>query len=93
LIHSIVAMSAAKRAAQHKAGADGGDAEAQYQYGRCLRDGTGVARDLCGAALYFRLAADQGHAKSQLEFGLCLLEGLGIAQDFVRAAITQQTNV
>jgi TPR repeat protein len=65
-------MSAAERAAQRKARADGGDAEAQYEYGLCLRDGNGVEKDPSGAASYFKLAADQGHTVSQAMFGLCL---------------------
>jgi TPR repeat protein len=49
-------------AAQHKL-ADGGDAEALYQYGLCLRDGDGVAKDLCGAASYLILSGDQGRTR------------------------------
>jgi TPR repeat protein len=46
----------------YKLAADQGDGHACKNYGRCLRDGIGVAKDVEAAAHYFKLAADQGVA-------------------------------
>ena len=53
-----------------KARADQGDPEAQFNYGNCLKNGSGVSVDLAAAARYYKLAADQGLAKAQFNYGV-----------------------
>lgn len=59
-----------KAAAELRAAADGGDAEAAYLLGQFCEKGIGVQRDLSEAQRYYRLAADKGHAGALLNFGL-----------------------
>jgi hypothetical protein len=42
--------------------ANGGDSEAQFQYGICLRDGNGIPQNLQEATEWFRKAAGLGHS-------------------------------
>jgi TPR repeat protein len=65
---------------------DQGNADSQWRYGLCLRDGTGISKDLRGAAHYFKLSADQGNADSQWRYGLCRRDGNGISKDLKGAA-------
>jgi TPR repeat protein len=69
-----------------KFSADQGNADAQYRYGVCLREGIGISRDLQGAARYFKLSADQGNADGQWLYGLSLRDGSGISRDLQGAA-------
>lgn len=45
--------------------AEQGDAEAQFNLGKCYYHGDGVNRDLKEAVYWFRKAAEQGHVKAQ----------------------------
>jgi hypothetical protein len=65
-----------------KVAADQGTADAQNNYGLCLKNGKGVRIDLAGAAHYFKLAADQGFAVAQYNYGNCLYKGEGVGIDF-----------
>jgi TPR repeat protein len=61
--------------------ANQGHLESQRELVKCLRTGTGVARDAVAAARYTRLAADQGDAQSQFEIGAMLLKGTDVERD------------
>jgi TPR repeat protein len=52
-----------------KLSADQGNADGQCCYGRSLRDGTGISKDLISAAHYFELSADQGSVDDQCSYG------------------------
>jgi TPR repeat protein len=65
--------------------ADQGNADAQLNYGLCLRDGRGVGRDYVKAADYFKLSADQGNDEAQCNYGLCCLTGLGVSHNYSEA--------
>jgi TPR repeat protein len=69
-----------------KLAADQGFADAQNNYGFCLRNGDGVPIDLEGSAYYFKLAADQGIEDAQSYYGICLFQGQGVSIDFQGAA-------
>ncbi len=56
-----------------KLAADQDHAKAQFNYGICLTNGSGVEKNLDEAAKYLKLAADQGYAKSQLAYATRLL--------------------
>jgi hypothetical protein len=69
-------VSIDKKGAAHyyKLAVDQGYADAQYNYGNCLKKGEGVSTDFKGAAHYFILAADQGIAAAQLNYGFEFLK-------------------
>jgi TPR repeat protein len=48
--------------------ADQGLDGAQFNYGACLEDGQGVAKDLPLAAEYYKKAADQGRANAKAAY-------------------------
>jgi TPR repeat protein len=81
-----------KRLSQHlgllqlKRAADAGHADAQYEYGRCQRDGIGCEADCVRGAEYLRRSAEQGSSYAQTAFGRCLENGLGVVKDLDRAA-------
>ena len=87
VVEKTVAASAAKvddaanAAAEAKAAAEKGGAEAQFRYGEMLRDGRGVAKNMKEAAKWTRKAADAGHARAQCQMGLFYMNGLGVEQD------------
>jgi TPR repeat protein len=68
---------------------DQGNAFGQCYYGLCLRDGTGISKDLKGAAHYFKLSSDQGNVEGQCQWGMCLLTGK-IAQRNLTKAIQER---
>ena len=73
-------------ARSYKREADDGVAEAQFNYGLCLKNGKGVSRNLKEAARYFMMAADQGHPRAQFNYGVCLDNGEGVKRDLDEAA-------
>ena len=72
--------------AEIRAGADKGDAKAQYELGRAFFSGTlGVAKDEAEAAKWFRKAAEQNVADAQYNLGVCYDSGEGVAKDEIEA--------
>src|SRR6266436_2993486 len=68
--------------AEIRAGADKGDAKAQYELGRTFFSGTlGVAKDEAEAVKWFRKAAEQNVADAQFSLGVCYANGRGVAED------------
>jgi TPR repeat protein len=66
--------------------AQDGNAFAQANYCRLLRDGFGVAKNEAEAVRFSRLSADQGSAAGQCALGNCLRLGVGVAQNIEEAA-------
>jgi TPR repeat protein len=63
-----------------------GDADAQYNLGKCYKYGRGVEKDVIKAADLFAKAADQGHVAAQLNLGYrCYRSGRGVEKDEARA--------
>ena len=60
-----------------KQSAEDGNAEAQYQLGRCYANGLGVEIDMVEAVRWFTLAAEQGMAMAQCALGNCYYYGYG----------------
>lgn len=87
VVEKTVAASAAKvddaanAAAEAKAAAEKGGAEAQFRYAEMLRDGRGVAKNMKEAAKWTRKAADADHARAQCQMGLFYMNGLGVDRD------------
>ena len=71
--------------AQWKQFAEDGDAEAQYQLGRCYANGLGVEIDMGEAVRWFTLSAEQGMAMAQYALGNCYYYGYGVDHDCVKA--------
>src|SRR5256886_20861 len=72
--------------AEIRAGADKGDAKAQYELGRAFFSGTlGVAKDEAEAVKWFRKAAEQNVADAQDSVGVCYANGQGVAKDDAEA--------
>src|SRR2546430_439433 len=72
--------------AEIRAGADKGDAKAQYELGRAFFSGTlGVAKDEAEAVKWFRKAAEQNVADAQFSLGVCYDNGRGVTKDEVEA--------
>jgi TPR repeat protein len=65
---------------------DQGFAPGEYCYFACLRDGTGITRDLISAIHDLKLSADQGSANVPFCDGICLQDGIGISRDLQSAA-------
>lgn len=66
--------------------ADSGIPAAQYCYGLCLRDGTGVERDIARSKELFLLAAKGGHAEAQYALGEYYAKALyDTKQDYAEA--------
>ncbi len=71
---------------KYKKAAEQGDAEAQYNLGRCYYDGDGITQDHKEAVKWYRNAAEQGHAAAQNRLGVCYYDGEGVKQNFEEAA-------
>ena len=72
--------------AEIRAGADKGDAKAQYELGRAFFSGTlGVAKDEAEAVKWFRKAAEQNVADAQYNLGVCYANGQGVTEDDAEA--------
>ena len=68
-----------------RAGAEQGDAPAQYSLGDMYREGLGVPQDYAEAIRWYRKAADQGSAIAQYSLGNMHREGLGVPHDYAEA--------
>jgi TPR repeat protein len=64
-----------------KAGAEAGQAEAQFDLGVLYAQGLGVQRDLNQAASWYRKSADQGNAEAQFALGQMYARGWGVPRD------------
>jgi uncharacterized protein len=72
--------------AEIRAGADKGDAKAQYELGRAFFSGAlGVAKDEAEAVKWFRKAAEQNVADAQFSLGVCYANGRGVTKDDAEA--------
>src|SRR6266566_4148233 len=72
--------------AEIRAGADKGDAKAQYELGRAFFSGTlGMAKDEAEAVKWFRKAAEQNVADAQFSLGVCYANGRGVTKDDAEA--------
>lgn len=67
--------------------AQAGAAEAQFQWGRALAQGHGVALDCHEAAQWLRKAAHAGHPNAQLRLAELYVEGHGVERDWAQAAL------
>jgi TPR repeat protein len=75
-----------KLLAEIRAGADKGDANAQYELGGAFFSGTlGVTKDEVEAMKWYRKAAEQGFAPAQGMLGTCFLTGETGAKDSAEA--------
>src|SRR6266576_2632948 len=75
-----------KMLAEIRAGADKGDAKAQYELGRAFFSGTlGVAKDEAEAVKWFRKAAEQNAAGDQDLFGVLYAKSQGVAKNKAEA--------
>jgi hypothetical protein len=61
--------------------AKGGDADAQFNLGLRLRDGTGTPRNDVEAVYWYRKAAEQGNTNAQLTLGYMLATGQGVTKN------------
>jgi uncharacterized protein len=68
-------IDAIQRAAQS------GDAAAQLTLARAYENGTGVAKDIKKAAVWYRKAADNGNAEAENSLGVMYLLGEGVDQN------------
>lgn len=66
--------------------AQNGNANFQYNLGRCYDKGLKVAQDYQQALYWYQKAAEQGHDKAANNLGCMYLDGRGVAQDYEKAA-------
>ncbi len=66
--------------------AQSGNANFQYNLGRCYDRGIKVAQDYKLAFYWYQKAAEQGHDKAANNLGCLYLDGRGVPQDFEKAA-------
>jgi len=71
---------------EYKAGAEQGDAEAQFNLGFCYDDGRGVEKDYSHAVKWYRKAAEQNYVPAQFNLAYCYANGQGVRKDKVEAA-------
>jgi TPR repeat protein len=69
----------------HLKDAKDGNAEAEYQIGKCYQTGDGVKQDSIQAAKWFRFAAGQGLNEAQFSLGQCYFDGNGEERDVGKA--------
>lgn len=65
--------------------AESGDADAQYQLGKCHDEGAGVPQNSAEAISWYRKAAEQGHAAAQYMLGNAYAYGIEVEQDYDKA--------
>ena len=70
-----------KTVQRYREAAEQGDAEAQYNLGKCYDNGDGVKEDKKEAAKWYRKAAEQGDAEAQYNLGCCYDNGDGVKED------------
>lgn len=63
-----------------------GDAEAQYQVGMMLLQGTETQQNYGESLKWFSAAAKQGHTNAEVNLGLLFKNGRGVLQDYTQAA-------
>lgn len=83
LLAGAVAM--AQSAADFRAAAEQGDAQAQYQLGQCYEKGLGTAVDSVQAVQWYTRAAEQGDADAMYSLGLCYYYAIGVSEDLAKA--------
>ena len=66
--------------------AQDGNADFQYNLGRCYDKGFKVAQDYKQALYWYQKAAEQGNDKAANNLGCMYLDGRGVEQDFEKAA-------
>lgn len=73
----------ADSAANLRALAEQGDAEAQFVLGTMYRDGQGVEKNLEETLKWWEMAAELGHVDAQFALGNIYSGGFGVARDYV----------
>ena len=71
----------AQDAAQYRAAAAHGDADAQYRLGSISYYGQGAPQDYTEAVRWYRKAAGQGSAVAQYALAYCYFHGRGVSRD------------
>lgn len=62
-----------------------GNAEAQYEFGRCCYAGCGIPKNYGKAVNWWHKAANQGHAEAWHRLALCYWNGEGVNKDKAKA--------
>ena len=70
---------------QYMKAAEQGDANAQYNLGRCYADGEGVEKDQKKAVYWYTKAAEQELARAQNNLAICYENGEGVERDMKKA--------
>src|ERR1017187_3174086 len=71
---------------EYKAKAEKGDADTEFNLGRCYENGFGITKDEFEAVKWYRKAAEQGNPEWQQEVGFDYERGFGVSKDYVEAA-------
>ena len=82
---TIASVQAGAQFAQLKAGAEKGDAVAQFELGSRLVEGRGIARDPAAAIVWLEKASAQGLPQAQYRLGAIYEKGVGAARDLYKA--------
>ena len=70
---------------KYRKSAEQGDADAQFNLGRCYYNGQGVDKDYTQAVYWYRKSAEQGQAGAQNNLGVCYESGRGVEKDLTQA--------
>ena len=65
----------------YRKAAEQGYAEAQYIYGRCCLDGTGIAKNPSEGVKWLLKAAEQGNVNAMYDAGVCYCDGIGVKRN------------
>jgi hypothetical protein len=80
-MQAFKAKDYAKAFHEWKAGAEAGQAEAQFDLGVLYAQGLGVQRDMTAAERWYRKSAEQGNAEAEFALGQMYSRGWGVPRD------------
>ena len=85
--NSKASKNISQQLCSYRKAAEQGDADAQYNLGRCYYYGEGLEKDISQSIYWYCESAEQGYttAQSQCNLGVCYQNGEGISKDFHQA--------
>ena len=81
----FISAAFAATAADYRADAEKGDAEAQFFLALCYANGEGVSKNMAEAVKWWRKAAEKGNAKAQFSLAVCYENGFGVSKNMAEA--------
>jgi len=80
-----ISAAFAATAADYRAAAEKGDAEAQFNLALCYKNGWGVSKNMAEAVKWYQKAAEKEYAPAQFNLALCYKNGWGVSKNMAEA--------